>query len=366
MRRLTFSALCALAINVIGCENTQPSTLTVALSSEAPIPTGVQSISIKVSRGGTTFLDSTYLTRDSQEQGDAAKSTEALTVEDIPGTLTVYDDEKETGPVTIQIEADVLTGSGTIKKAVRAATLSFVPEKQKLIRMPIQIACAQDITCSEGESCRAGRCLPNTTAESELEDYLEEKVIPVEGQCFQREDCADEENEIRIPIEAVVDVFEDDCTVPYVFPSTIVPSDAQFEGVTSAQDERLVSLRSQVNMGYIWSGDYNVANVGKDETNGEWTIVDKDDVEGWGYANEIEASKGNPNSDLRATLSEGLCTALKEDKKAIEKARKEAEKTGAYIRPQTRLLGTVELRGCQPKPRTLPECKPGQSGVDTN
>jgi hypothetical protein len=316
-------------------------------------------MTIKVRRGGVVYHDETYHVAD---KADASKKT-LLTVDDIPGTLTIQDDGRATGPVSVSVEATLATAGGVTRKTIRAATVSFVDEKQKLLRMPIQLACS-DITCDTGQACRAGRCMDEVLPESELEDFEEDRARPVAGKCFQRLACSGQQGgeELRLPVETVVDVLQDDCTVPYVFSGTgIAPSDDDLAGITDPADPKLARLRGSINMGYIWSGDYNIANEGKDEKNGTWTVVDKDAVEGWNF---LPSDPANPESNRRVVLSEGLCAALKLDREAILAARKVAEDTGKpYVRPTTRLLGTVELRGCAPKPRNLPECNPGQEGL---
>jgi hypothetical protein len=351
-----------LVLLLSACADRSPTTVVVALSSEAPMPSGVKSVTIRVRRGGTVYHDETYHVVDKESAPGEPKAR--LTVDDIPGTLTIQDDGRATGPISVAVEATLATAGGVTRKTVRSATTSFVKEKQKLLRMPIQIACS-DIPCEAGKTCRAGRCLSETVPEGELEDFEEEKARPVAGRCFQRFSCREQQggDEVRIPIETVVSVLDDDCTVPYVFPG-IVPADSELEGINDPTDPRLARLRGSINMGYIWSGAYNIANDGKDETSGSWTVVDRDPVEGWEFANLTESTRNNPDASRRAVLTPGLCAALKLDRAAILAAQEEAKKTGQpYVRPPTRLLGTVELRGCTPKPRSLPECNPGQPGL---
>ena len=351
-----------LALLLSACTDRSPTTVVVALSSEAPMPSGVKSVTIRVRRGGTVYHDETYPVVDKGNTSPEPKAR--LTVDDIPGTLTIQDDGRATGPISVTIEAMLATAGGVTRKTVRSATTNFVEEKQKLLRMPIQIACS-DVACEAGKTCRAGRCLSETVSENELEDFEEDKARPVAGRCFQRKTCREQQgsDEVKIPIETVVSVLGDDCTIPYVFPG-LVPGDEELEGVSDPTDPRLARLRGSINMGYIWSGAYNIANDGKDETNGSWTVVDRDPVEGWEFAHLNESTRTNPDANRRAALTPGLCAALKLDRAAILAAQEEAKKTGQpYVRPPTRLLGTVELRGCTPKPRSLPECNPGQPGL---
>jgi hypothetical protein len=135
------ACLSLLTAILASCSDRPPSTVILALSSEAPLPQGVQSMTIKVRRGGVVYHDETYHVAD---KADASKKT-LLTVDDIPGTLTIQDDGRATGPVSVSVEATLATAGGVTRKTIRAATVSFVDEKQKLLRMPIQLACS-DIT----------------------------------------------------------------------------------------------------------------------------------------------------------------------------------------------------------------------------
>jgi len=358
-----FVALVSLPIFAGACADKAPSTITVALSSEARLPEGVRSVSILVKRGGVTHLDQRYFASEAEAKKDpSVDATKALYLKDIPGTLALVDDEKSSGPVTVRVEAEVVADGGVVRKAVRSSSASFVAEKQKLLRMPIQLSCS-DVTCDEGQSCRAGRCLSETVPEADLEDFAEEKAMPLDGKCFQREDCVGgEEEEILIPIEDLVMVADERCTVPYLFPGSH-KSDAIFAGVKDARGEAVKKVRGSINMGYIWGGAYNIRNKGltsarADLEKADWTVVDNDPVEGWEYADVYEATRGTPGADLRAVLTPGLCKVILEDKKIIE----EAKATGKPYK--TNLLGSVERRGCAPKPRQVPECKVNQPGLD--
>jgi hypothetical protein len=350
-------ALASLPMFSFACADRPPSTITVALTSEAPLPDGVRSVSIQVKRGGVVHLDQKYFASEAEVRKDPSiDPSKARYIKDIPGTLALVDDEKSSGAVAVRIEAEVVTDNGVVRRAVRSASAFFVAERQKLLRMPIQLSCS-DVACNEGETCRAGRCLSEEVTEADLEDFAEEKVVPVDGRCFQREDCVGgEAEEIRLPIELVVQELDEQCTLPFLFPG-VHPSDAGFAGVEDASSEAVQRVRASINMGYLWSGSYNIGNVGKTYKDADWTVVDQDPIEGWAYADEFDATRTLPGADLRAVLTEGLCRAIKEDRKTIE----EAKLTGKPYR--TNLLGTVERRGCAPKSRQVPECRSNQPGL---
>ena len=358
-----FVALVSLPVLAGACADKAPSTITVALSSEAPLPDGVSSVSILVKRGGVTHLDQRYFASEAEAKKDpSVDATKALYLKDIPGTLALVDDEKSSGPVTVRVEADVLTGGGVVRRTIRSANASFVAEKQKLLRMPIQLSCS-DVKCADGQSCRAGRCLSEVVPEADLEDFAEEKALPVDGKCFQRDECQAE----RIGIETVVDVFDEKtCTVPYILPGIFDGDETR----ASKTDAELTAERASINMGYIWGGAYNPRNSGVPLVKAQWTVVDQDSIEGWQFANVFYADPSRvlpAGTDLnrKAVLTEGLCDVLRKDKADILKAREQASKDGVkYETPPTRILGTVEQRGCASKPRQVPECKINQPGLD--
>ncbi len=253
--------------------------------------------------------------------------------------------------------SNLVTGDGTQRRrTIRNASLNFVEGKQRLLRMPIQLSCA-DLTCPQQQTCRAGLCVAETIQDDEFEEFEEERVLPVQGRCFDRDTCAggNPENIARFEIEDVVDLLQEDCTVPYLFPDRFEEDKAAAE-VTNPEDARLAAIRGSINMGYVWSGDYNIANAGRNLGSATWTVVDKDPREGWEFANlsPSEAARSNPDATRRVVLAPGLCQALKADREAIQLARTKTP----YVRPPTRLLGTIEKRGCAPKPVTQPECQP--------
>lgn len=351
-RAFTLSA----CLGVLSCSEDPNSTLVVALSSEAPLPQGVESVSIQVKRGGKLYLNQTYQVIQEGQEPPLAPN-KPLTVRDIPGTLTLRDEQRAEGPVQVQIVANLVTGDGTQRRrTIRNASLNFVEGKQRLLRMPIQLSCA-DLTCPQQQTCRAGLCVAETIQDDEFEEFEEERVIPVQGRCFDRNTCAggNPENITRFEIEDVIDLLQEDCTVPYLFPERFEEDKAAAEA-TDPEDARLAAIRGSINMGYVWSGDYNIANAGKDLASATWTVVDKDPREGWEFANlsPSEAARSNPDATRRVVLAPGLCQALKADRKAIQLARTKPP----YVRPPTRLLGTIEKRGCAPKPVTQPECQP--------
>jgi hypothetical protein len=287
MCRLLWAVAVALGAAVCGsCATERPASITVALSSEAPIPTGIDRIRITVTDRGTPKLDRDY---------DVGPGETRL-----PGTLVLHreDDEDTFASVTVLIRAYSL---GELRSS-RRATLGFVSGKQKLLRMPIQFACF-DTGCKEGETCKAGACVPDAVSADALPDFEEKLVFPAAGSCFDRDRCI-EENEHEMTLEefrareaADPSFFDRDrCTIPSDDPGT--------------PDQN-------VNMGFVWTLN----------PEGEWTSVDFDSVEGWQF---------DDASRTRIRLSPGLCAELKKD--------------------APRIAEIVTSKGCPPKPPTQPEC----------
>lgn len=327
------SALLALALalpclSLISCSDTPSSAVVVALSSEASVPEGVSAIRIRVTRDDSTFYDQRFVTTNVEQLTDR---TRELTVDDIPGTLTVLDDGKASGPVTVTIEAEMNDpAGGPARKATRTARVGFVSEKQKLLRMPIQFACAAlgDICATQGMSCRAGQCVRDDeldALDADFEDADQASVQPTAGQCFIRRTLggtADKGLVAALPIADVVSVLEVDaagqCTVPHLLPQlaadqallgrilkATVGADAGTKQTLLAD---LNTLRGRTNMGYIWSADYNPDNVGKTLQNARWTVVDQDPREGWLFGNQRAAGGGASTAGVSPQDTPGAST----------------------------------------------------------
>lgn len=336
----------------MGCSDNSPTAITVAISSEAKVPKGVSHVDLIVKRNGQEKLNYRY-------------DVQADQTVQLPGTLTIVNDEDSdpADPVTVSIEAALMTGTGDTKKVIRSATLGFSENKQKVLRMPIRFSCA-DFTCPEGLTCKAGQCLSPTVDVNTLEDYVEHEVLPQEGMCFSKKTCLDSGGEMaQLAIEDIVDNLRDDCTLPYL----LFESDADLAEIKDPDHPSLQAVRNNVNMGFIWSSAFDIDNQDSNETTQSWTVVDLDEDEGWEFADRYKTKK---NADLegddlaqRVALTPGLCAALKNDKAAISKARAELKPGQSYARPPTALLGAQEIRGCAPKTPSMPECVGSQQGT---
>jgi hypothetical protein len=355
MKRPTLLAIVgvvSLAAMAPSCADKKSTAITVAISSEAKVPDGVKYVEITVTRKGEIKLQNRY-----EVQADHSIH--------LPGTLAVVndDDQDPTTPISVKIEAAIASGKGVDKKVIRSATLGFSEEKQKVLRMPIRFSCA-DFTCPSGKTCKAGRCEDEAVNAEALDDFDVETVIPVTGKCFSKDACLAAGGEkIVIPIETIVDALRDDCTLPYLF-----DADAELLAIKDTTDPKLAAMRDNVNMGFLWSGEYNITNAkASADVPPVWTVVDNDEDEGWQFSDVYKANKDKTltGDDLmhRVSLTPGLCQAVKSDRDAIIAARAKVPTGGTYTRPATKLLGALEVRGCAPKTPNMPQCEDGQQGT---
>jgi formylglycine-generating enzyme required for sulfatase activity len=144
MRRASF-VMVALALTcAASCGDKKPATaVIVSISAEPKVPTEIDALQIKVTRGGTQAFSREYNLR----AGEV-----------LPGTLTVAPDEVDGAPVDVQIAARQGQGEW---KLLRRAVVGFSREKTKLLRLPLRYSCNDIATpCRADETCVAGECKP--------------------------------------------------------------------------------------------------------------------------------------------------------------------------------------------------------------
>ena len=181
MRRWGALALAGLlaAVASPGCSDHPATALVVALSSEAAVPAEVDAVSIEVKRGERiTFAQRYVVNKDTHEV-------------DLPGTLTLepLEDESLSSTVRISIRAE----QHQEQVSLRSATMAFVKERQKLVRMVIRYSCLDfPQACAEGQTCLGGRCGSDTINTAKLPDFAGGTTFPTtsEGNCFDGSDLA--------------------------------------------------------------------------------------------------------------------------------------------------------------------------------
>lgn len=266
-----------------------PASVMVAITSEAPIPEGIDSVEVSVERAGIERFYNVY-SRDN--------SSERL----LPGTLAIDRpvDDANDSPVTIVVRARL----GSEERALRRATFSFVDGEQRLLRMPIRIACMTDdlLACGSGQTCRSGICEADSVDLSEQPNYERGLVFPEDAaECYNPASC-NEATRVWLPAEALLRVLGSDCTLP----------GAVIDGVA----------RSDVNMEFVWRDDPRNA---RDSLQNTAVTLDYDAAEGWEFAAE---------GPSRVRLVPGVCEAVRDG----------------------RVLGTYEVFGCKPKDPFVPTC----------
>ena len=256
-------------VSAVACADKKPTALTIAVSSEVPVPDTVNRVQIRVEYDGAERFDKTY---DFDVSGGDTK---------IPGTLTIErQDETATGPVRVTVSAVNRDTMGA--SVVRHAVVGFSEERTKLVRMPLRFSCLDfPDTCKEGETCKAGACASASADAEGLPDYDDAQVFGKtgDGRCFDRALCVPKD--LIVDLTAVVRATTDArCEV------------ALADGVTS----------ERVNFGVVWSR----------HPAGKWTAVDQDPEEGWSFA---DAAK------TRVQFAPGLCRAIRGQTPGVEVAK---------------------------------------------
>lgn len=154
-----------------GCASKKPTAVVVAVTSETAVPAEIDGFDIEVQRGDSTPLFHTYTL-----PSDAH----------LPGTVVLQnrDGESSSDPVTVIITARL----GSKTRVLRRATLGFVDEKTKLLKMPLRYSCIDfPSECANGQSCQGGVCAPDAVDVATLPDFSDELVFGRQGSsttCF--------------------------------------------------------------------------------------------------------------------------------------------------------------------------------------
>jgi hypothetical protein len=170
---VAFAAIGLLATSCLAAD--QRTQITVALSSETKIPDELTSyrIIVKSVRTDDLRLAETY----SVKRGD-----------DLPSTLAVipFDNDSLGSAVKIEIEGYI----GTTVALQRTSVVTFVKDRNLLLRMPLRMACFKFNECAAGKTCSGGQCVDTGVNSELLEEYRPQAVFADKGgSCFNEELC---------------------------------------------------------------------------------------------------------------------------------------------------------------------------------
>ncbi len=310
-KMLTLAAMMTLT----ACGSKGATGVVVAVTSEVPVPEEVNELIIEVKSEGSSRFNETYrIVPDAERGGDPKKAS-------LPGTITLKpeDGAEVDGFMTITVKAKLSNGEN---RFVRKATMKFVEEKQKLLRMPLRFACMDFPTvCRDDETCKAGACVPATVDLEQEPEFEETQIFSRAGACFDRAACGDAKYTVPVA-EAFAQAGTADCSLSLEELAARVPQDkSPEEREAMAADIR----KGKFNFGFVWAANKT----------GKWTVVDQDPEEGWVFA---DASRS------RVRLSRGLCDV-------VQGKVTRADKSALFSKV---IINTA----CEPKPTLLPQCSP--------
>jgi hypothetical protein len=266
--------LCLLLQGLSGCQSEPSSTIVVAISSEVPVPDGIDEIDIKIESESEIKFAQSYPVGPNHETN-------------IPGTLTIANESQLTAkqPIHLTIRA---RQNGKGDRVVRKAVLAFSEGKQKLLRMPLTFSCLDfDQTCGPNQTCKAGRCESDYISVDSLKEYESNTVFGEsgDGNCFDRDACVPAASTLEI-----TDMFRDSTDSERC---TITINDIQTRQLSSPNPSPPARV-SKINFGFVWASYPGTVK--------RWTAVNFDKEEGWSV---------NPNNPSEIQLAPGLCQAVR-------------------------------------------------------
>lgn len=264
--RPTGLAVLAAVLATPSCADKPATAITVAITSEASVPTEIDAISLEIHRGTTLVFARSYQVDPVTRQAR------------IPGSLTVSQEDEESKTIRVQLRAEQ-KGEQVL---LRSATTSFVEEKNKLLRLVLRYSCVDfPKACDAGQTCLGGKCADEYIDPAKLPDTPDDsgKIFPTvsQGGCFDISDkkCAAD----RISIDDL---------------SAFAAAGCVFDTKSSTAFKQ-----ENLNVFAFWNNQ-------KDQ--GHPVVVDHDPAEGWEYA---------AGSTSSFQLAPGLCDQVKSGK--IEK-----------------------------------------------
>lgn len=175
---LAISALALGAFATTACSTDDKTQVTVAIQSEAIVPSELSAFTVKVTSTRT------HEVRFTQTYYPESK--------DLPSTLAVIpaDEDSLGSPVEIEIAAfgagtDPTTATPILK---RSSVVSYIEGRNLLLSMPLRMACLTFQECGDGKTCAGGQCVSSTVPSSTLKDYSAGLVTST-TECFDEDKC---------------------------------------------------------------------------------------------------------------------------------------------------------------------------------
>lgn len=182
-----FALLGALPVVASACNERPATAIVVAIASEAVIPKELDAIGLTITRGSNVRFSRLYPV-------DKAAGTARL-----PGTLTLKPEDGEDPDDPIKVQIVGITRSQQV--VLRSATMGFVEEKQKLLRLTLRYSCFDvPFICDAGTTCIGGRCESDKIDTAKLPDFEGGEVFVKQGSpgCFDARDsvCAKDRKDV--------------------------------------------------------------------------------------------------------------------------------------------------------------------------
>ena len=165
------TAALGVALACVGCAAPPTGEIMLAIDTDLALQKDIDMVKIEVSRGGVS-------SREIEVQDFDPSSGPRL-----PATLGVIVPEDPSAPVTMQVTA----WSGNVELISREITTTIPEDRAATLRMPLHFLC-RNVTCSSGQTCAAGRCVPSTIDSGNLPDY-DEAAIFGDGRCLDVGRC---------------------------------------------------------------------------------------------------------------------------------------------------------------------------------
>jgi hypothetical protein len=143
------ASLALIGVLTAGCGGSSvvENTLRVVVSTDLDVPTTIDNLVIRGSRGSNIVFTNEY---------------DEPYLQNLPDSLLLhngqmFDDQGHEITIPVRIVVDGRLGDTSVVS--RSAELSFVTDRPRVLHMPLCASCVTE-DCGSGETCRGGECLP--------------------------------------------------------------------------------------------------------------------------------------------------------------------------------------------------------------